>query len=408
MKIIEVFENESVFLDYEDIKRLFQIKNQSPDLPFSVMDNKFITEDYTIGEIQLNKTLIRIKPRHKVLSLTHYFEMLVYIDKLKYNSINSNSYINNSSFGINGLIENFIETCTYLLSFGLTGSFSHKKIKSFKPKGKIVFSEYNKKLIPVEGVVSLIDDYEIDNSANQIIKKALLKIQTYNGLTDNSRYLIQGILSYFNSISDYKKDDISLRHDIIGFYSTNPHYEITLEYALKIILDFKLGYSSDGDVQWNAFLENSNDTFEKYVRKILECELDHKISKWDKPKKFAEISWKQKIGQKAFSPDIIVDFIDGKARAVFDVKNKYFSPAETNPSELTSVSDIYQLLFYSTQLKTDICGLIYPADDFYDPIMLDITGVDISFFLISINMNTDFDKRKTSLIKNIKYCLKYT
>jgi 5-methylcytosine-specific restriction endonuclease McrBC regulatory subunit McrC len=408
MKILEIFENESISLDEEEIKDLLQIKSQSPYLPFFVIDNKLTTADYIIGEIQLKNTLIRIKPRHKVLSLNHYFEMLLYIDKLSNNSIKSSSYSNDTSFGVNGLIKNFIEICTDLLGFGLTGSFSHKKIKSFKPKGKIIFSEYNKKMIPIEGIPTLIDDYKIDNYANQIIKKAILKIQEYNGLSIDNRYSVIKLLNHFENISTYKKDYNNLKPDVINFHSTNPYYSIALEYALKIIMDFKLGYSSEGGVQWNAFLENSNDTFEKYVRKILERELDHKINKWEKPRKFAEINWGKQVGQKAFSPDIIVDFIDGEARAVFDVKNKSFSPSETNPSELTSVADIYQLLFYSAQLNTDICGLIYPSDEFYDPITLDIMGVDINFFLISINMNAEFDKRKESLINNIKYCLKYT
>jgi 5-methylcytosine-specific restriction enzyme subunit McrC len=408
MKIIEIFENESISLDDEDIKELNIIKSQSSNLPFQINENKLTTDDYIIGEIQLKNKLIRIKPRHKVLGLIHYFEMLLYIDNINYNNVKSNSYSNESSFGVNGLIENFVEVVTDLISFGITGIFTPKKIKSFKPKGKIVFSEFNKKLIPIEGITSIIDDYKIDNSANQIIKTALLKVIQYSGLSKNTRYSISKILNHFENVSEYKKDYSNLKLDIIEFYSSNPYYPITLEYAVKIILDFKLGYSNEGGVQWNAFLENSNDTFEKYIRKILERESEHKINKWEKPKKFAEISWNQQLGQKAFSPDIIVDFIDGKARAVFDVKNKYFSPSEGNPSELTSVSDIYQLLFYSNQLKTDICGLIYPADNFYEPIPLDLMGIDIKFFLISINMNADFEKRKEAFLANVNDCLKYT
>lgn len=408
MKILEIYENESVSLDDEDIKELILIKSQSSSLPFYVNDNKMTTDDYIIGEIQLKNKLIRIKPRHKVLGLNHYFEMLLYIDNINYNSIKSISYSNEKSFGVNGLIENFIDICFDLIGFGITGIFSPKKIKSFKPKGKIVFADYNKKLIPIEGITTIIDDFIIDNVANQIIKTALLKTYEYNGLSKNNRYSISKLLTYFENVNDYKKDYANIKSDISDFYSSNPYYPITLEYSIKIILDFKLGYSAEGGVQWNAFLENSNDTFEKYVRKMLERELVHKINKWDKPKKFAEITWNQQSGQKAFSPDIIVDFINGKARAVFDVKNKYFSPTENNPSELTSVSDIYQLLFYSNQLKTDICGLIYPADDFYEPISLDLMGIDIKFFLVSINMNADFEKRKESFLENINYCLKYT
>jgi 5-methylcytosine-specific restriction enzyme subunit McrC len=408
MKILEIFENESISLDDEDVKSLFQIKSQSPNLPFSILDNKLVAEDYTIGEIQLKNKLIRIKPRHKVLSLNHYFEMLLYIDKLNYNSIKSVSYSNETSFGVNGLIENFIKICFDLLSYGLTGLFTTKKIKSFKPKGKIIFSEFNKKLIPIEGVPSLIEDYKIDNCGNQIIKTAVLKIQEYIRLSKDNHFAILKLLSHFENVNSYNKDYINLKSEVLNFCSSNPYYPIALEYSLKIILDFKLGYSSEGGIQWNAFLENSNDTFEKYIREILERELENKICKWNIPKKFAEINWNKESGQKAFSPDIIVDFIDGKAKAVFDIKNKYFSPVETNPSELASVADIYQLLFYSNQLKTDICGLIYPSGSFYEPIPLNIMGVDIKFFLLSINMNANFEQRKKYFLDSVKYCLKYT
>jgi 5-methylcytosine-specific restriction enzyme subunit McrC len=408
MKIIEITENETISLDDEDILELQLIKNHSPNLPFYIEKNKVVISDYIIGEIQLSKKLIRIKPRHKVLSLNHYFEMLLYIENINSNSIKSISYSNDSAFGVNGLVENFIDVCFQLLSFGLTGVFLPEKKKSFKPKGKLIFDEYKKPLIPLEGVTSLVDDYNINNSANQIVKTALLKINEYARLTKENRYNILKLLNQFSGVQEYKKHFSSIKDNISNFYSSNPFYPITLEYASKIILDFKLGYSNIGGVQWNAFLENSNDTFEKYIRAILEKELEHKTNKWDKPKKFAEISWNKKSGEKAFSPDIIIDFIDGKAKAVFDVKNKYFSPTENNPSELTSVSDIYQLLFYSNQLKSDICGLIYPADGFYEPIPLDITGVDIKFFLLSINMSVDFETRKNAFIDSVRDCLKYT
>ena len=78
MKIIEIFENESISLDDEDIKELNIIKSQSSNLPFQINENKLTTDDYIIGEIQLKNKLIRIKPRHKVLGLIHYFEMLFY------------------------------------------------------------------------------------------------------------------------------------------------------------------------------------------------------------------------------------------------------------------------------------------------------------------------------------------
>jgi len=408
MKIIEITENESISLDEELIKELFQIKSQDPELPFRIDHNKIIFNDYTIGEIQLKDILIRIKPRHAVLGLNHYFEMLLYIDKIDSNALKTISYANNTVFGINGLINNFINVCLNLISFGLTGVFTSKKIKSFKPKGKIIFSDYKKQIVPIEGIPVQIEDHKLDNVANQIIKKALLKINEYANLSTENRYNLLKILDRFTIITDYKKKNDDLKTDIVSFYSANHYYSIALEYAYKIIMDFKLGYSTDIGVQWNAFLVNSNDIFEKYIRKILERELPNKVDKWKTPKKFAEINLSGKIGEKSFSPDIIIDLVDGRAKAVFDVKNKHFSPNEETLSSLTSVADIYELLFYAMQLKPKVCGLIYPADNFYEPIKVDINGFDSRVFLLSINMSEDFEKRKKVFLDHVQYCLQYT
>ena len=89
MKIIEITENESISLDDEDILELQLVKKQSPNLPFFIENNKVVISDYIIGEIQLSSKLIRIKPRHKVLSLNHYFEMLLYIENINSNTIKS-------------------------------------------------------------------------------------------------------------------------------------------------------------------------------------------------------------------------------------------------------------------------------------------------------------------------------
>lgn len=408
MRIIDIFENESLTLDDKDMLELRLIKEHSPALPFIITENKIKLDDYIIGEIQLSEKLIRINPRHKSLSLEHYFEMLLYIDNLNPNDFKSISHSESAHFGVRGLIENFISECRELLSFGLTGEYQPKKVKSHKPKGKILHADYIKKLIPVEGIPTLIDEYKVNNPSNQIIKTALDKIIRYQGLSTELRFQISRNLTYFENISIYTKDYIYIDSDIKKFNSVNPYYPICLEYAKKILLDFKLGYSNDGSVQWNAFLENSNATFEKYIRKVLEKDLSHNVSKWDKPKVFAELQINAQIGQKSYSPDIIIDYFGGTARAVFDVKNKYFSPKSSTLNDLTSVADIYQLVFYANQLNTLTCGLIYPADDFYEPIILDLSGIDLHFFLVTINMNADFLTRNNALINSINYCLKYT
>lgn len=42
-----------------------------------------------------------------------------------------------------------------------------------------------------------------------------------------------------------------------------------------------------GSISWYAFLHNSNDIFEKYVRKVLTKGLNSYITKWDTPKQIA-------------------------------------------------------------------------------------------------------------------------
>ena len=58
MRIIDVYENESITLDDKDIIELRTIKIQSPQLPFSLSENKISLDDYIIGEIQLSEKLI--------------------------------------------------------------------------------------------------------------------------------------------------------------------------------------------------------------------------------------------------------------------------------------------------------------------------------------------------------------
>ena len=113
-------------------------------------------------------------------------------------------------------------------------------------------------------------------------------------------------------------------------------------------------------------------------------------------------------GEKSYSPDIIIDFNNGAARAVFDAKNKNFNPLGSTASDLVSVADIYQLVFYSNQLNASVCGLIYPSNGDFSPIELQLKGIDKKFFLISIDMSSDFNIRKSIFVKNIEKCLLYT
>ncbi|WP_179319970.1 5-methylcytosine restriction system specificity protein McrC [Winogradskyella helgolandensis] len=408
MKIIEIVENNIISLDENDLIELEQIKNKFPDLPFEITESKLICNDYIIGEIQLKDKLFRIIPRHDALNLSHFFEMLLFIGKIKSQNLVSSSNKFNQSFGIQALVENYINICEELIKYGMTGTFHTEKTNSFKPSGKLIVSDYNKKLIPFQGIKTEIDIYNLNNNANQILKAALIKIKDYKFLNREYSYRLSSILSNFQNIKEYTSSYDNIKRDIDSFFSTNKYYPLCLEYAFKILLDYKLGYDSEGETQWNAFLENSNDIFEKYVRTILERELDSKVTKWAKPVEFAQLKYNAQIGVKSYAPDIIIDYIGGIARAVFDVKNKNFSPKHGSLSDSVSVADIYQMIFYAQQLNCGVCGLIYPTSENFDSIKLELKGNDIQFFLISIDMSMELFERNKNLIQKITKCLLYT
>ena len=282
-------------------------------------------------------------------------------------------------------------------------------INTFSPKGKIITSSYNRKLLPINGIRVESDLYELNNIGNQIIKSALIKLSLIGTLDDETRFFIDKLLNDFSNIHEYQKNLENLDDDIASYFSTNPYYPIILEYSVKILKDFKLGYSNDiGGSSWNIFLENSNNVFEKYIRIVLERGLKNNVQKWNTPKTFAEIFLENKTGTKSFSPDIIIDYNGSNARAVFDVKNKKFEPNNSNLSDLVDLSDIYQLLFYSNQLNCDVCGLIFPTSNNNPPILLNLLAIDIKFYLIGINMKDSIQKRNKNLSNDILSCLQYT
>lgn len=406
MEVVNSFENESLILEDSLLEEISIIKKQYPQLPFTVEGKKFQTNDYVVGEIQLSSKLIRISPRHHVLNLSHFFEMNLYIERNTNSNPLSISFQLDETFGVNSLAKNLIRYTELLLKFGLTGKFEPKDYKGFQVKGKIKLDEYNKKLLPIEGIHSEYDIYEINNYANQIIKTALIKISQYSNIGHEFKNRLSICLDSFTSISEYKRHPERTKEDALKFSSSNNFYPIVLEYASKILFDLKLGYNKKGGIQWNSFLINSNDTFEKYIRRIISDNSRNRITKWETPKTFASIKYKDSIAKKSYSPDIIVDYYNDRAKAVFDVKNKNFSPS-SELSSITEVGDIYQLLFYASQLKSEVCGLIYPSNSDIEPIELEVLNFDQKIFLISINFNIPHEKRISKFVSYIEKCLIY-
>lgn len=407
MEIIEIFENEKIILNSEDVLELSKILNSDNKLPITLEENTLCFADYIIGEIKFGNKIIRIKPRHNYLTLSHYFEMLLYIEGLNTNNLKSDSFtFSNNQFGINGLIENFITVTKELVDFGISGSYVPSYKSTFNPVGRIDFKNFSIKQLPISGVNVYYENYDYNNDANKLLKSALIKvIEIFNS---NSKETIEldNILSFFNKVDimNFELDSFKI-NSLEKFYSSNIYYDVAIQFAIKIILDLKFVYSEKLNLNWSTFLVNSNIIFEKYIFTLLNNNLKNNVSKFNKPVNFAQFEINNIVGEKSYNPDIIIDYSEGRARGVFDCKNKYFTLSKNNLSDLVNVSDIYQLLFYSQQLNSDICGLIYPTDMDIENIELNIKGSNSRFFLITINMTDCIEQRNKKLLNSLNKCL---
>lgn len=378
------------------------IKNMlhdDPSLPIKLSGNVLSFTEYTIGSIRVGEYNIEIQPRNPVFTLEVVFEMLLYESLNNFDeSYLSSGFGENQSFGISSITSQFYYECVKLIDFGLTGGFVSEEETGKEINGRIVMEKYHPMYIPLRGVTFINDNYSQDVIANQIIKSAILKILRIE-TRQNIRRNYQLLLKNFTHIHEFRGTMAMLDDVANTFFSANPHYPLTLEFAIKILRDMKMKFIH-GNVSWNVFLYNSNDIFEKYVRKVVSKGIDAYVSKWDAPKKIAELDDGIRKGEKSYIPDILIDYdpLTSSAKAVLDAKNKVFETKNDNIGEILHSADMYQLAFYCDKLKTNLGGLIYPAGSDYRPIKVMIDGsADFRFILFSINMREKISIRHRRL-----------
>ena len=279
-------------------------------------------DEYTVGQLTLGDLTINILPRNPALKLSNYFEMLTYIEHEFNFDLKSLGFKDDGfEFNLADLSQGFFKICSNLINFGLTGVFIENNISNIKLSGKINFDKFNKFIIPIYGIPQISSIYSINTGANQLIKSAINKILLFDSYNTEGNQL----LKEFDVIDDMDFTYDKAKIISYSFISSNPYYHLTLEYAIKVLFGLKLEFKN-GEIEWYAFLENSNLVFEKYVRKILQLGLDDDVSKWKKPKKFAKLKNNNIKSSKSYSPDILLNYSEKQNRCdvVLDVKNKTF------------------------------------------------------------------------------------
>lgn len=410
MQVVSINENDNLHIPPEIGSEVIKMLVENPDLPFSYSKGVISFDKYTVGTIQVADLCIEIIPRNPAFKLESMFEMLLYESINNFDeSYLSRGFGENQSFGANSVLSQFYYECLNLVKEGLTGGFVTEETCGKEISGPIVLEKFAAKIMPLDGVYYQDDRYTTDVQPNQIIKSALLKVLQMEKRPEARRkYLL--LLKEFANVGEYTGSLDSLDNIVEMFSSSNKHYPLTLEFAIKILRDMRTKFNN-GSLSWYAFLHNSNDIFEKYVRKVLARGLKSFVTKWDTPREIAVLDDGTRKGNKSFVPDILIDYDPNKnlAKAVLDAKNKTFQPEKgDNLGDVLSPADMYQLTFYCDKLKTKLGGLIYPAEKDYQPINVLIDGNrDLRFVLFGINMNERIGIRHRKLCDNVKKYLLY-
>ncbi|MGG2072483.1 hypothetical protein AB1J28_03775 [Lysinibacillus irui] len=401
MNKIQITENEKLHLDPESIEILKKSLTNFSDLPISIENNSLSFPDYTVGVIKLGDNIIEINSRNECMTMQRIFEMYAFVNSEK----SLHGIIEGYDFSKSGiddvLFTLYINICRSLVKEGLTGHFNKEVVFSKILYGEIDFTSYNPHFISLKGIPNQRVDYNLNTSSNRILKAALLKILKIEPRIQE-QIIIRDILVNFENVETVHYTPTILeidKREALSIFSTNRFYNLAINMAIEILMNIKATYRN-GRLESKIFLVNSNDIFEKYIRKVLKQSLKNDVRKWEKPKEFAKITFEEVSLSKSYSPDILIDYNEFAftARAIFDVKNKKFNPDIKN-ADIVNSSDIYQLLFYTQTLKSVVGCLIYPSNISSEPIKINISSPgNPSLFLIGVNMNLTFKERHIELI----------
>lgn len=403
MNIINIYENTAYTLNKKYVDEFKQFLTENKDLPMTLHGETIIFDSYIIGSVRVKDLIINIHPRISKMSNNHYLEIQLYNEGILNDEISS-LLGENENFGIQeNLVELFLKEAHELINHGVEGNFIKVREETNKIRGKILVDEISpvnlfQDKIPIEYEV-----HTLNTSYNKIIKLALDKAKIIGRKRRHSK-LHTIVNSYFDEIDANITDlHFYLLEKENKIYFENEKYPIVLGLAEKILKDLKMNLKSN-QVTSSSYLLNSNNLFEKYVRKVLSNHIKLNISKWDKAKQMGKFRIGSNEYIKSYSPDIIIDYHNDNdtAFAVLDAKNKDIS----NHSKIGEISDLYQMLFYCHALKSNYGGLVYPFYGSLQPIQINIDSFkETILFAFSMDFSKPIKERNVTFANSVKTTL---
>ncbi len=403
---IEIIENSSISLGNDQLEFVQNILQQDKSLPLFLNGSVLSFASYTVGEFKFGDFCISIKPRNPAITLRSIFEMQAFVDNTGFNSnVLIAAYGTDKNFGLNAVVDNFIQAVSKLVSYGLAGSIIRERAFTQNHFDEIDMSLFRMQLIPIHGVAAINQNFNVDTQQNRLIKLALtklLRVQDDQEMISKTYFLLRD----FDSVAEINFDDYNIDEIVKQNSTANPFYPYALEYAAILLKNLKFNFTRNNK-EWYSFLCNSNSIFERFCLTSLKQGLKEHVSKWNSPKIFASLAYLNKQGHKSYIPDIMIKHSsEDKTIAILDAKNKAFNPENSNPSELVSSADIYQLIFYCEKLDVNTCALVYPSLGGYKPIRVSMNDKkNLNFYLISVDMQIDLNERVKKLVEDTVYIL---
>ncbi len=403
MKLLTLNENNrQIDLEPLDAEIARQMKKKNSGLPFSIHGTTLRFDEYTVGSITIGSTQINITTRNTAFTLDKVLQMMLYIQGVKSNLGATELGVGKSGLsGISLIPMLFVRSVKKLTEKGLVGGYRSRLEKDIRVRGQLMAEDFSPKLFPYQGIPFKEQVYTTDVKQNQVIKAALKKCLLISD--DTTANEIKALLRFFEQISLLDPGTNLDDKSIFNFSAYNDHYPEAIRLAILVLKDLQLSTNESG-IQWSAFLTNSNDLFEKFVRLMASNTIDEKVEKWERPKEFASINYEGTYEYKSFVPDIIIGFSEesGRALAVMDAKNKYFEPSKSSAASLVEVGDLYELMFYLRQLQTSVGALIYPSSKRHSPIAVNALDLkDINISLISIDLSASIEAMEANLREDV-------
>ncbi len=340
-----------------------------------------------VGTISLPGAVIRSESKVDISNLIYMLGYIYGIDIFQKEIV----YYEHSHDMFELIVRMFNRIVTELIKKRMIRGYKDVEENTKHPRGRILICQHVKENIARSRnyIFCVRDEYTADIIENQIIKYTLYVLSKYSYKNPLLYKEIMRNYHYLENVSHV----VVRKFPIIRYTMRNRHYE-PVHKLCRLLLDNLSISEKSGDNAFSSFLIDMNDTFEKFISKLL-TEKSRNIKDiqiLEQPRYYLDDG--NKIG---LEPDnvILKNYINS---SILDTKYKKIGKDDFKNH------DICTALKYCTGLGLKKAILLYPKWENVRKEVIKIINSDIEIAIMTIDLtgNRDvFNKNLDDLIKDI-------